>query len=498
MDNEVKEETRIVKLSLYLEKSILIILSKELGLIDFSKSHLPIIKWAMNYSLVCWEWFEILKKQADCTMIVNMEKSKFAQSHNPCEFSLINSNNRYRFHSNFENVKHLKFKLVNIKSFVDAISEYKDKGNILSIESILVVSKYYSPIRWDSLNLLNQIQIPNVQYHFDIQTECENNVQNNNEMSHKNFETKSLVLKSDIRLDCTDFSDFRDAVIILDPIDLVLQSFSCSDSYYPHFTMCHSISKHNSRYESVKIIDTPISLFTFYRLLQSPNIHTLHVDLQFHQIYSFYKSYDSYANSHHFDIEDEVEEDPNENIDLERIEYRRFSEKYYDELDEDEELDGTFDSLFCTFYYDEDITPNEEFSQDLWDKCQHLLMNHKTLTNLSICNNDNSCWGSCNKKPPKGFIHDFKVLINNLSPSIKTLGLVMNYLSAKHLNDILDNNQRLNEIILFGSYINTHVQPKLTQKSSRCYQFKPKLIKTTNDNIKITIHRDDLMVVYLN
>ncbi|KYQ88465.1 hypothetical protein DLAC_11176 [Tieghemostelium lacteum] len=481
MDNEVKEETRIVKLSLYLEKSILMILSKELSLIDSSKSHLPIVKWAMNYSLVCWEWFEILKKQVACTMIIDMEKSKFAQSHNPCEFNLINSNNRFRFHSNFENVKHLKFKHVNIKSFVDAISEYKDKGDILSIESILVVFdafEDFSPIRSDLLNLLNQIQILNVQYHFDIMTDQVNKwlitVQNNNEMLHKNFETKSLVLKSDFRGD-TDFSDFRDAVIILDPIDLVLQSFGCSDSYYPHFTMCHSISKHNSRYESVKIIDTPISLFTFYRLLQSPNIHTLHVDLQFHQIYSFYKSYDSNANrDDDFDIEDEVEEDPNENIDIERIEYRRFSEKYYDELDEDEELDGTFDTLFCPFYYDdEDITPNEEFSQDLWDKCQHLLMNHKTLTNLSICNNDISCWGRCNKKPPKGFIHDFKVLINNLSPSIKTLGLVMNYLSAKHLNDILDNNQRLNEIILFRKYIN-----------------KPKLIKTTNDNIKITIHKD--------
>lgn len=381
------------------------ILSKELGLIDSSKSHLPIIKWAMNYSLVCWEWFEILKKQVACTMIVDMEKSKFAQSHNPCEFNLINSNNRFRFYSNFENVKHLKFELVNIKSFVDAISEYKDKGNILSIESILVVFdgyKYSSPIRWDSLNLLNQIQIPNVQYHFDIATDCEEkpfcNGQNNNEMLHKNFETKSLVLKSEMRIDTdmrdhTDFSDFRDAIIILDPIDLVLQSVAYTESEYPHFTMCHSISKHNSRYESVKIIDTPISLFTFYRLLQSPNIHTLHVDLQLHQIYSFYKSYDSNANrDDDFDIEDEVEEDPNENIDLERIEYRRFSEKYYDELDEDEELDGTFDSLFCPFYYDDEyITPNEEFSQDLWDKCQHLLMNHKTLTNLSICNNDNSC-----------------------------------------------------------------------------------------------------------
>ncbi|KYQ88832.1 hypothetical protein DLAC_10633 [Tieghemostelium lacteum] len=486
MDNEVKEETRIVKLSLFLEKSILMILSKELGLIDSSKSHLPIVKWAMKYSLVCWEWFEILKKQVACTMIVDMEKSKFAQSHNPCEFNLINSNNRFRFYSNFENVKHLKFELVNIKSFVDAISEYKDKGNILSIECILVVFDGYednSCIRWDSLNLLNQIQIPNVQYHFDITTGCEEkafwNVQNNNEMLHKNFETKSLVLEFDMRIetdlgDHIDFSDFRNAVIILDPIDLVLQPASHTASEYPHFTMCHSISKHNSRYESVKIIDTPISLFTFYRLLQSPNIHTLHVDLQFHQIYSFYKSYDSYANSHHFDIEDEVEEDPNENIDLERIEYRRFSEKYYDELDEDEELDGTFDSLFCPFYYDDGyIKPNEEFSQDLWDKCQHLLMNHKTLTNLSICNNDNSCWGRCNKKPPKGFIHDFKVLINNLSPSIKTLGLVMDYLRAKHLNDILDNNQRLKEIILLR----------------RCYNIKPKLIKTTNDNIKITFHR---------
>ncbi|KYQ94496.1 hypothetical protein DLAC_04802 [Tieghemostelium lacteum] len=400
MDNEVKEETRIVKLSLYLEKSILIILSKELGLIDFSKSHLPIIKWAMNYSLV--------------------------------------------------------------------------------------FSKDYSTIRWDLLNFLNQIQIPNVQYYFDIETDIENNV-HNNKMSHKNFETKSLILKSNIRLDCTNFSDFRDAVILLDPIDLVLQSLYCSDAKYPHLA-CHSISKHNSRYESVKIIDTPISLYTFYRLLQSPNIHTLHVDLQFHQIYSFYKSYDSNVNSDHFDIEDEVEEDPNENIDLERIEYRKFSEIYYDELDQFEELDGTFDSLFCPFYYDNgDVTPNEAYSQDLWDKCQHLLMNHKTLTNLSICNNDHSCWGGCNKKPPKGFIHYFKVLINNLSPSIKALGLVMEYLSSKNLNDILDNNQRLNEIILFGNYINTHIQPMLTQK---CYQFKPKLIKTTNDNIKITIHKD--------
>ncbi|KYQ89513.1 hypothetical protein DLAC_09865 [Tieghemostelium lacteum] len=447
MDNE--EETRIVKLSSYLEKSILMILSKELGSIGFSNSQLPIVKWTMNYSLVCWEWFEIFKNQVAYTMIVDMEKSKFAQSHKSSKFNLINSNNRFRLYSNFENVKHLKFKFENIKSFVDAISEYKVKGNILSIESIFVYEDY-SPIRWDLLNLLNQIKIPNVQYHFDILTDYEENIPNN-KMFHKNFETKSLVLKSDIRID-TDFTDFRDAVILLDPIDLVLQSLCYTDSQHPHFTMCHSISKQNSRYESVKIIDTPISLFTFYRLLQSPNIHTLHVDLQFHQIYSFYKSYDSNANSDDddddFEIEDEVEEDPNEDINLERIEYRRFSDKYYDKLDQFEKLDGAFDSLFCAFYYDEDITPNKEYSQDLWDKCQHLLMNHKTLTNLSISNNDNSCWGGCNKKPPKGFIRDFKVLIKNLSPSIKTLGLVMNYLSAKHLNEI-----------------------------------------TTNDNIKITIHK---------
>ncbi|KYR01868.1 hypothetical protein DLAC_01889 [Tieghemostelium lacteum] len=475
MDNEIKEiNPIIVKLPLYLEKSILMILSKELVLIN---------KMSMNYSLVCWQWFEILKKLA-YTMIVDMENFNFAQSHNPCEFNLINSNNRFRFYSNFENFKHLKFKQKNIKSFVDAISEYKDKGNILSIESILVVFdgfEDYSPIRWD---LLNQIQIPNVQYQFDIITGHGNmwnlNVQNNNEMPHKNFETKSLILKSDIRIE-NDFSDFRDAVIFLDPIDLVLQSLCFTDSKYPHFTMCHSISKHNSRYESVKIIDTPISLFTFYRLLQSPNIHTLHVYLQFHQIYSFYNSYHSnvnidndkdldkdYDDSGDFDIEDE-DEDPNENIDLERIEYRRFSEKYYDELDQVEELIGTFDSLFCPFYSNKRISPNKEYSQDLWDKCQHLLMNHKTLTNLSIRNEEIGCWCRCNKKPPKGFIHDFKVLINNLSPTIKTLGLVMAYLSSKHLNEILENNQRLNEIILCAHYIASE------------------LIKTTNDNIKITI-----------
>ncbi|KYR01440.1 hypothetical protein DLAC_11478 [Tieghemostelium lacteum] len=482
--HNIIEEKVITLLPLYLCKEILKLKFNKLSeyneeiIIDDQEEELSTI--TIQFSLVCCNWFRICRDIV-LSRVLKLEHlftSSFIRKSHRWNLSFdLTITNPYRLVSHFHHIQHLKVRLGDLKMFVSAFKQYREHCNNnndagkLSLETITIYCVSDPYINWFLVRYVNELQIPSIKYNFkfhldenDIESwnddddEYDNDSGMNREdaMTEKNFETNYLEVTSDIRTEFppTHYSDFTDAILFLDPLELAIKSLGESDSKNEYFDICHSISIHNQRYQSVRIFNQPIPLMALYRLLQAPNLHTLDITLQFHQPFSFYKSYDRYnGNSPHRRSRNTLVNNINidnikhsheknlcpENDDIK--EHWTFPTEFYDALEKDYKEDRY---LFCNFYLHSNCkatVPPHEYSHDLWNKCKELLKNHKTLTALSISHVDT--WCSCKKEPPQQFIIDFAELIKS-SKSLKSLNLDIDFVTAETVEQMIENNPTLN------------------------------------------------------
>ncbi|KYR01435.1 hypothetical protein DLAC_01416 [Tieghemostelium lacteum] len=483
--HNIIEEKVITLLPLYLCKEILKLEFNRLSeyneeiIIDDQEEELSTI--TIQFSLVCWNWFRICRDIV-LSRVLKLEHlftNSFIFKSYRWNLSFdLTITNPYRLVSHFHHIQHLKVRLGDLKMFVSAFKQYREHCNNnnnndagkLSLETITIYCVSDPYINWFLVRYVNELQIPGIKYNFkfhldenDIESwsdddEYDNDSGRNREdaMTEKNFETNYLEVTSDVRTLCPPihYSDFTVAILFLDPLELAIKSLGDSDSKNEYFDICHSISIHNQRYQSVRIFNQPIPLMALYRLLQAPNLHTLDITLQFHQLFSFYKSYDRYngkappRRSRYTPVNniniDNIKHSHEKNLCPENDDIKEhwtFPTEFYDALEKDYKEDRY---LFCNFYLHSNCkatVPPHEYSHDLWNKCKELLRNHKTLTALSISHVDT--WCSCKKEPPQQFIIDFAELIKS-SKSLKSLNLDIDFVTAETVEQMIENNPTLN------------------------------------------------------
>ncbi|KYR00974.1 hypothetical protein DLAC_03039 [Tieghemostelium lacteum] len=477
-------EEKVITLPLYLCKEILKLEFNRLSeineniIIEDQEKELSTV--TIQFSLVCWNWFRICRDIV-LSRVLKLEHlftSSFIRKSYLLNLAFdLTITNPYRLVSHFHHIQHLKVRFGDLKMFVSAFKQYREHCNNknnnnnndavkLSLETITIYCVSDPYINWFLVRYVNELQIPGIKYNFnfhlkdnDLESwnhdEYDNDSGRNREdaMTEKNFETNYLEVTSDIRTEYPPhYSDFTDAILFLDPLELAIKSLGESDSKNAYIDICHSISIHNQRYQSVRIFNQPIPLMALYRLLQAPNLHTLDITLQFHQLFSFYKSYDRYNGKPPTRRRRNA---PVNNINIDNIKYSHekklcpenddikehwtFPTEFYDALEKDYKEDRY---LFCDFYSNCYATiPPHEYSHDLWNKCKELLRNHKTLTALSISYVDDTMC-TCKNEPPQQFIIDFAELIKS-SKSLKSLNLDIDFVTAETVEQMIENNPTL-------------------------------------------------------
>ncbi|KAM9992404.1 hypothetical protein ACTFIY_009859 [Dictyostelium cf. discoideum] len=246
----------------------------------------------------------------------------------------------------------------------------------------------------------------------------------------------------------------------LNPKYLKIKSNHLSDSGSSHLLQYHSISKLNQNYESVEIINDYIPLYALYRFLQSPNLHTLKFDLQFHFLSSIYDNYQ--INNNNNNNNNKNNNNNNNNRDCESNRDSKYSG--YDKTELDFNKMDNF--KFIIF---ENIGNYHKCSRDFmfrnttifnvsWNRCLKLLSTNSTITNLSITQN---CGGECrwdylNSLFNENFLNDFMNSLAN-NKTIKTLTLNFNEngyanenLIKKYIVSMLDRNTTLESIYIFN------------------------------------------------
>ncbi|KAM9992431.1 hypothetical protein ACTFIY_009873 [Dictyostelium cf. discoideum] len=235
-----------------------------------------------------------------------------------------------------------------------------------------------------------------------------------------------------------------------------MKSDTSSDSEgSSHLLLYHSISKLNQNYESVEIINDFIPLYAVYRFLQSPNLHTLKFDLQFHFLSSIY--------------------DNQTNV-IDNIEFGSFQDGdvFDNGINED-------DHTYCTFSDQEDLLIEiRPYSMSLWKQCLKLLSTNSTITNLSIshnCENFNQCGWNENSRLNENFFNDFMNSLAN-NKTIKTLKFDFNNrdfnfplnnlnLINKSIASMLDENSTIESIYIFIPFLKLNQISNL-RKNTKC------------------------------
>ncbi|KYR02590.1 hypothetical protein DLAC_11429 [Tieghemostelium lacteum] len=445
-------------------------------------------QWRIWYGLVCKQWMTIclhIEKSNNKTFelqffqVIRFVLKNRTTSSVPT-YKIFNFN-----HSDFSTVKHLNIDMIDIRTFVASMMQFYNNNinetqHMISLDTITI---YYNDrfVNLKMLDHLNRLTFLNVEFNLLGSVDNQTNIswEENDPEFHgydkstlldqeffeiKNFKTNHFYLQSSVRYDkqMKRNEDIGDTIRYLDPKSLKLVVTRGSYTVAPVFLFLSKIAKLNHRYESIVIYNHPITLLAFYRFLQSPRINKLCIQLQFHQIFSFYNSYKRHEDNVHscnYNIESKTCGDDTDDDD---IPYQTFSTDFYNG-DRTAEMVGAriisrpklpyideIDMFFCPISKYQVFTKycsHPPYCRDVWNKSKDLLKNHQTLKHLEL---REDCM-SCSNIPPKSFIDDLVHVLGN-NKSIVKLKLDLPFLTVDSIKKILDQNTTLEHIILVSQY----------------------------------------------
>ncbi|KAM9968906.1 hypothetical protein ACTFIW_000309 [Dictyostelium discoideum] len=469
--SENNDNSKIIVLPLIIQKQIFHLLYEELKTGDCLKN----IK---NYTMVNWNWFNYYRK-------------------------LFNHFVPHVYDNNNNNNDSNKFKIVHndfIKTIIIDYFEINNKSinymnSLKSLETVNVGSSYENEYSFKNsvwlLTYLNKLNNKDIIINFELNLACFDPYEPTDleHIDREEFKFKTNLFY--VVYDCeykTTYGYLYEMIKELNPKYLRILPISTTDSGASHFRQYHSISKLNQNYESVEIIKDYIPLYALYRFLQSPNLHTLKFDLQFHFLSSIYGG-NQFKNDDDDDDDcggnrDDNNNNNNSNCDINRdiskysgsdnseldfnkmdnFKFRNFDNFQGDSIDDGINED---DRTYCSYSRQGDscmeIPP---YSMSLWKQCLKLLSTNSTITNLSISHN---CNGGCqwvdwdgedeNGLYDENFLNDF---MNSLASNktIKTLIIDFNiynyeseksniHLINKSIASMLDQNTTLESIHIF-------------------------------------------------
>ncbi|KAM9979701.1 hypothetical protein ACTFIZ_005960 [Dictyostelium cf. discoideum] len=420
----------------------------------------------------------------------------------------INNNNIYNNNNNNNN----KFKLVYNDLIKTIMVDYYEINNesinyinsLKSLETVIIGCLRSSGYLFTNsiwvLTYLNKLNNKDLIINFELDLDCCDPYQPKDleiiEKEEFKFKTNEFKVSYDFEEETT-YEFVYEMIKELNPKYLKIEPDQCvSDGGESHLLQYHSISKLNQNYESVEIINDFIPLYALYRFLQSPNLHTLKFDLQFHFLSSIYNN----------QIKDKTELDFNK---MDNFKFINFGNYDYDEgqrFKVHDDIKFYIDNginednqIYCSYSRSENeclsIPP---YSMSLWNQCLKLLSTNSTITNLSITHNCGCIcdFYSCgNGLFNENFFNDFMNSLAN-NKTIKTLTLDFNsqiyqskceYKEKNNINLInksippmLDKNTTLESIVIiyYSIYHRNEIDLELSKEISNL---------TKNKKCKITI-----------
>ncbi|KAM9951034.1 hypothetical protein ACTFIT_012138 [Dictyostelium discoideum] len=193
------------------------------------------------------------------------------------------------------NITNILYKINNNNNYNNSNN---NKFKLIHNDLVKTIIVYYFEINNKSINYMNSLkslETVNIRYlliNFNLYLGCCDPYEPTNlehiEKEEFKFKTNEFKVSYDIEYNTT-YGFVYEMIKELNPKYLKIKPLRCvSDSGESHLQQYHSISKLNQNYESVEIIDDFIPLYALYRFLQSPNLHTLNFNLQFHFLSSIY------------------------------------------------------------------------------------------------------------------------------------------------------------------------------------------------------------------
>ncbi|EAL61805.1 hypothetical protein DDB_G0291642 [Dictyostelium discoideum AX4] len=326
-------------------------------------------------------------------------------------------------------------------------------NSLKSLETVNVRCSYDNEYSFKNsvwvLTYLNKLNNKDIIINFELDLACfkpyQPKILEHIEREEFKFKTNLFEVEYDYE-EGTSYGFVYEMIKELNPKYLKITPFSSSDAGESHLRQYHSISKLNQNYESVEILGDFIPLYALYRFLQSPNLHTLEFDLQFHFISSIYDNSKFGGDKTEFDFNK-----------MDNFNFRNFINFQGDTIGDGINED---DQIYCSFS-DQDNSCIEipPYSMSLWNQCLKLLSTNSTITNLSITHN---CGGECgwdkNSLFNENFLNDFmNSLANNKTIKNLTLDFTLSYYDAetdiinlkKSITSMLDQNTTLESIVIF-------------------------------------------------
>ncbi|KAM9968923.1 hypothetical protein ACTFIW_000326 [Dictyostelium discoideum] len=441
--SENNDNNKKIVLPLIIQKQILWLLYEEYDNMDSFEILKEFRNKIINYSLVDSNWFKNSQK-----LFSNFIPHIYFDKNNNKNYSNFkyNKNILYKINNNNNNDNNNnnnKFKLVHNDFINTIIIDYFEINNksinymnsLKSLETVNVRCLHYYEYSFTNsiwiLTFLNKLNNKDLIINFNLYLGCCDPYEPTNlehiEKEEFKFKTNEFKVSYDIEYETT-YGFVYEMIKELNPKYLKIKPLRCvSDSGESHLQQYHSISKLNQNYESVEIIDDFIPLYALYRFLQSPNLHTLKFDLQFHFISSIYDDNDS--------SKDKTELDFNKMDNFKFIDFGNDNKGKIFKVHDDIKfyIDNGINEdnqIYCSYSRSQtsclSIPP---YSKSLWEQCLKLLSTNSTITNLSITQN-------CGLYSRCGF---------------DKYDLDENSLNENFLNDLLNslaNNKTINSLIL--------------------------------------------------
>ncbi|KAM9993033.1 hypothetical protein ACTFIY_010462 [Dictyostelium cf. discoideum] len=344
-----------------------------------------------------------------------------------------------------------KFKLMNIQiikilcfSIIDISDEVVGEINTLEELKSITILNYYNQWFGGSfwrLYYLNKLR-DDIVVNFDLNLGAPQKLENDR-MPNEINDTQALTFK------CNTFSasfiyefDDRFKFIYRDIISkLNFKSFYFNSIVPSHFLQYHSLSKLNKHMlESVRINNDYIPLYSLYRFLKAPNLHTLKFCLNFHSLSKLYTNFNPHQHQHHINFEN-----------------------FDQTINEDEHSP-------CPL-----VMTLPSYSIQLWIECIKLIGSNTTITHFEIFNFDcNECdFKHDNFELDIGFLND---LIDSFSnKTIKKLSISFGdnfnseFLISKMVT-MLNQNSTLEILILYiKNKLASKISKTTTNKKCRIY-----------------------------
>ncbi|KAM9992433.1 hypothetical protein ACTFIY_009876 [Dictyostelium cf. discoideum] len=506
--SENNDNNKIIVLPLIIQKQILRLLYEEYDNMDSFEILKEFKNKIINYSIVDSNWFKNSQK-----LFSNFIPHIYFDKNNNKNYSNFkyNKNLLYRINNNNNNnnSNNNKYKLVHNDLIKTIIIDYFEINNrsidymnsLKSLETVNVRCLHYYEYSFTNsiwvLTYLNKLDNKDVIINFKLYLGCCDPYEPTNleliDREEFKFKTNKFKVSYDIEYETT-YGFVYEMIKELNPKYLKIKPLRCvSDSGESHLLQYHSISKLNQNYESVEIINDFIPLYALYRFLQSPNLHTLKFDLQFHFLSSIYdnnqinNNRNNNNNNNCNSNSNRVSGDKNKTeLDFNKMDNFKFIDfgytgdyneqrirfKVHDDIDNGINEDN---QIYCSYSRQEDscieIPP---YSMSLWKQCLKLLSTNSTITNLTIYHNcGGPCYSECGWKENslfnENFLNDFmNSLANNKTIKNLTLGFGRCNIGNKSIVSMLDQNTTLESIYIIIPFSGLSEEISKLTKNTKC------------------------------